>query len=107
MSWNPGETFHVGAVFRQRVFHDAEIEAGDDHVVPMVADSAQGHIQHGYNSMSERFMAIERYCAKELLALCITGVMRAGVRLERCQIDSLPDASRYRSEEHTSELQSP
>lgn len=80
VDWHTSETSYFGDIFCQSVFHHAEIEAGDDHVIPMIGNSAQGYIQYGYNPMSEGLMAIEYYCAEEFLALRITGVVSAGVK---------------------------
>jgi hypothetical protein len=91
VDWHTRETFHVGALFRQRVFHYAEIEARDDHVVPVIADSAQGYVEHGDDAVTKRLVTVQRDGAEELLALGVAGVVGAGVGLERGEIDPSAD----------------
>jgi hypothetical protein len=47
----------------------------------MIADSAQGDVEHGHNALAERFVAVKRYGAKKFLAFGVAGIVGARVRL--------------------------
>ena len=88
------QAFDLRSVFSKRALDDAKIEAGNDDVVPTVTDSAQRHIQHSDDLMTERFLAFDRDRAKELLTFGVTRIVRAGVRLLSSKVDFLPDPAR-------------
>src|SRR5438477_8315999 len=87
------QSLNACSVFPQRVFDNAEVEAGNDDVVPAVSNAAQSDIEHGDNLIAERFVAVESDGAEELLAFGVTGIVRAGIGLLLSQVDLSADAT--------------
>jgi len=81
--------FHI---FRESSLQ-RKVEAGNDYVVPSVADSTPRNIQHRDDLVAKRFLAIESDDAEHLAALGIPGIVRAGMRLLLGKVDPFIDTT--------------
>jgi hypothetical protein len=87
-----GKRFDTRSVFAERILHYTKIEAGNDDVIPAIPDSSQCYIQHGDNAIAQRLVAVQRDGAKELLALCVSGVVSSRIRFLCGETDFAADA---------------
>src|SRR5262245_42782851 len=82
MNGHLAQTLDPRSELAQRVLDNAVIKAGNNYVVPAVADAPQRDIKHRDDLPSERLVAVERDGAEELLTFRVAGIVRAGVRLQ-------------------------
>src|SRR5258706_13395496 len=76
------KVFNSFSKLAKSVFNNQIIQIWQNHIVPVIANASEGYIQHGYDLIPQWLGRIQRDCAEEFLAFCITGVVRASIRLE-------------------------
>ena len=86
-----GHSFDSFSGFDESVFDHEIIESGDDHIVPMVADTAEGDVEHGDDIFTERIFGFEGDRTEKFLAFGISGVVGAGIGFEVFEVDFLAD----------------